>query len=116
MVLWPNDQSPTHLIVANEEGPAQAGLQRIRPSDGLVETILSGTSSGDPVRRTPWGTILFGEELADGWLIEIANPLTTTGAAFNRTTGVSSSPNVVTRPALGRLAFEGIALYPSGVL
>src|SRR5580765_5579886 len=86
MVLWPNDQNPTHLIVANEEGPAEAGLQRIRLADGLVETILSGTTSGDPVRRTPWGTILFGEEAADGWLIEIANPLTTTGATFNRTT------------------------------
>jgi hypothetical protein len=78
MVLWPNDQNPTHLIVANEEGVAQPGLQRIRLSDGLAETILTGTTSGDPVRRTPWGTILFGEETADGWLIEIADPLTTT--------------------------------------
>ena len=25
MVFWPNDQNPTHLIVANEEGPARAG-------------------------------------------------------------------------------------------
>mgnify|MGYP003693732113 CR=1 FL=1 len=32
MVFWPNDQNPTHLIVANEEGPAQPGLQRIRLS------------------------------------------------------------------------------------
>jgi Alkaline phosphatase PhoX len=118
MVLWPNDQNPTHLIAANEEGPLQPGLQRIRLSDGLVETILRGTSSGDPVRRTPWGTILLGEENgADGWLIEVANPLTTTDVNFNRATGVSSDPaHVVSRPAPGRTSFEGIALYPTGLM
>jgi len=118
MVLWPNDQTPTHLIVANEEGPAQPGLQRIRLSDGLVETILSGTSSGDPVRRTPWGTILLGEENGtDGWLIEIANPLSTTGVTFTRATGASSDPShVVARSAPGRLSWESIALYPTGVM
>ena len=118
IALWPNDQSPTHLIVANEEGPAQPGVQRIRLSDGLVETILSGTSSGDPVRRTPWGTILFGEENGtDGWMIEISDPLHTTNVLFNRATGVSSDPaHVVARPALGRMSFEGIALYPNGVM
>jgi secreted PhoX family phosphatase len=116
MVLWPNDENPTHLIVANEEGTAQPALQRIRLSDGLAETILTGSTSNDPVRRTPWGTILLGEETADGWLIEIANPLTTTNATFNRVAGTSSSPNVIARPALGHLSFEGIALYPSGVM
>jgi uncharacterized protein DUF839 len=118
MVLWPNDQNPTHIIAANEEGTDKPGLQRIRLSDGLVETVLSGTSSGDPVRRTAWGTILLGEENGtDGWLIEIANPLTTTGVIFNRTTGASSDPaHVIARPAPGRLSWEGIALYSSGVM
>jgi len=117
MVLWPNDQNPTHLIVANEEGTAQPALQRVRLSDGLVETILSGTTSNDPVRRTAWGTILLGEEASDGWLIEIANPLTTTGVTFNRASGTSSDPaHVIARPAVGHLAFEGIALYPNGVM
>jgi hypothetical protein len=118
MVLWPNDEHPTHMIVANEEGTAQPGLQRIRLSDGLVETILSGTSSGDPVRRTAWGTILFGEENGtDGWVLEIADPLHTTNVVFNRAAGTSTDPaHVATRPALGRLSFEGIALYPSGVM
>jgi hypothetical protein len=118
MVLWPNDQNPTHLIVANEEGPSKPGVQRIRLSDGLAETILSGTSSGDPVRRTPWGTLIFGEENGtDGWLIEIADPLHTTNVVFNRAAGVSSDPaHVVARPAPGRLSWESIALYPSGVM
>lgn len=118
MALWPNDQNPTHLIVANEEGTTRPGVQRIRLSDGLVETILTGTTSGDPIRRTPWGTILFGEENGTtGWLIEIADPLHTTNVLFDRTTGASSDPaHVIARPAPGRLAFEGIALYPSGVM
>jgi secreted PhoX family phosphatase len=119
IALWPNDQNPTHLIVCNEEGTAQPGVQRVR-MDGLVETILSGTTSCDPVRRTPWGTIIVGEETADGHLIEILNPLSTTNVSYNRGTGLASggigSENVVSRDALGRLAFEGIALYPNGVM
>jgi hypothetical protein len=120
MALWPNDQNPTHLIECNEEDPVDPGLQRIRLSDGLVETIMSGTSSCDPVRRTAWGTIVFGEEEDDGWLMELIDPLGTTNVFFDRTAGTfaggTGSSNLVTRPAVGRLAFEGLALYPNGVL
>ncbi len=120
MALWPNDQSPTHLIACNEEGEAEPGLQRIRLSDGLVETIVTGTSSCDPVRRTAWGTIAFGEEEDDGWLMELINPLGTTNVFFDRGAGTFAggvgTSNIVTRPAVGRLAFEGLALYPNGVL
>ena len=38
-------------------------MQRVRLSDGKVETILTGMVYCDPVRRTAWGTILVGEEL-----------------------------------------------------
>jgi uncharacterized protein DUF839 len=120
MALWPNDANPTHLIACNEEGTGAPGLQRIRLSDGAVETILTGTNSCDPVRRTAWGTIIFGEEQADGWLLEMINPLATTGVTFSRASGTISggtgAANIVTRPAVGRLAFEGLALYPNGVL
>ena len=121
MVPWPNATAPTHLIACNEEGAAQPGLQRIRLSDGAVETILTGTISCDPVRATPWGTVLFGEENGtSGWMIELANPLATTGVVFDRVAGTVSggvgAENVVTRPALGRLSFEGLALYESGVV
>ena len=117
MALWPDDVHPTHIIVANEEGAAQPGLQRVRLSDGLVETILTGTTSNDPVRRTPWGTILLAEETGNGWLVEIADPLHTTNVTFDRTTGVSSDPaHVVGRSAPGHLSWEGIALYQSGVM
>ena len=120
IALWPDDRNPTHLIACNEQGVNNPGVQRIRLSDGLPETILTGTTSCDPVRRTPWGTIIVGEEVTDGNVIEIINPLQTTSVLFNRVTGTSSggvgAANVVTRPAVGRLAFEGIALYPTGVM
>lgn len=124
MVLWPSDQQATHLIVCNEQGATQPGVQRIRLRDGLVETILSGTVSCDPVRRTPWGTVIVGEESgADGNLLEILNPLQVSDVLFDRTTGlISNGPNgtgseqVAVRPAVGRLSWEGIALYPNGVL
>ena len=127
MAFWPNDRSPTHLIVCNEEGTAEVAVQRVRLFDGKAENILTGMESCDPVRRTPWGTILVGEEAGPttapptpgGWVLEIINPLATTDVQFDRVTGALSGPgagNVATRPALGRLAFEGIALYPNGVM
>lgn len=63
MALWPNDQNPTHLIVCNEQGTTDPGVQRVRIANGAVETILTGTSSCDPIRRTAWGTIIGGEEV-----------------------------------------------------
>src|SRR5262245_37453393 len=109
MALWPNDDNPTHLIACNEEGTAQPGVQRIQLATGAVETILTGTSSCDPVRRTAWGTIIVGEEVGGtGWLIEIINPLGTTNVTFNRSTGTFSGTNagnLTVRPAVGRLAF-----------
>ncbi|HEV8259890.1 MAG TPA: alkaline phosphatase PhoX [Burkholderiales bacterium] len=120
MAPWPDDRNPTHLIVCNEQGVANPGVQRVRLTDGSAETILTGTTSCDPVHRTPWGTIIVGEEATDGNIIEIINPLATTNVLFNRVTGTTSggvgASNVVTRPAVGRLAFEGIALYPNGVM
>jgi len=125
MALWPNDVNPTHLIVCNESGVSAPGVQRVRISDGLVETIVTGTSSCDPVRRTPWGTLIVAEEVGPGggspggWMLEIINPLQTTNVTFDRASGVLSGANagnVATRTAVGRLSFEGIALYPSGVM
>jgi hypothetical protein len=115
MVLWP-ESSPTYLIAVNEEGPAQPGLQKINLATGVATTIVSGINSGDPVRVTPWGTILFGEEGGDtGAMYEIIDPLSVVGATINRTTGVSSSPNIRRVGALGFNSFEGLAILPNGV-
>jgi secreted PhoX family phosphatase len=122
IAFWPNSSHPTHLVACNEtDDPTQPGVQRIRLSDGEVETILSGTIDCDPVRRTPWGTIIVGEENGTGGqVIEIIHPLQTTNVVFDHDTGVASggtgAANVVSRRALGRLSFEGIALYPNGVM
>src|SRR5258706_727472 len=120
IALWPDAAHPTHLIVCNEvDDVTLPGVQMVRLSDGSVETILRGTISCDPVRRTAWGTIVVGEENGStGQVIEIIRPLETTEVFFDRVTGLASggtgAANVARRRALGRLSFEGLALYPSG--
>jgi hypothetical protein len=115
MALWP-ESSPTHLIAINEEGTGQPGLVKIDLETGISTTIVSGITSGDPVRATPWGTILFGEEGGDtGAMYEIIDPLSVENATIDRTTGVSSSPNIRRVDALGFNSFEGLAILPNGV-
>ena len=125
MALWPNDTDPEWLIACNEDGTTLPGLQRIRISDGNVETILTGTNACDPAHRTPWGTILFGEEAGSssttgGRIYELINPLGTTGVTLDRTTGVFSggtgASNFAVRGALGRNSYEGIGILPNGVI
>jgi len=120
MALWPNGDHPTHLVACNEQGTTDPGVQRIDLATGAVDTIVTGTSSCDGVRRTAWGTILFSEENGTtGQTYELIDPLHTTGITLDRTTGVFSGPsaaNLVRRDSLGRLAFEGHGLLPNGVM
>ncbi|MET1003138.1 MAG: alkaline phosphatase PhoX [Acidimicrobiia bacterium] len=121
MALWPNDTSPTHIVNCNEQGTSAPGVQRIDLEDGTVETIVTGTTACDPIRRTAWGTIVFGEEAGNtGQLYELIDPLHTTGVTLNRLTGVFSGgtnpQNLVRRDAVGRLSFEGLGILASGVL
>ena len=74
MVLWP-PSNPTHIILVNEEGTGEPGLQKVDLKTGKVTTILTGIEDNDPVRVTPWGTIIFGEEASDGAMYEIIDPL-----------------------------------------
>jgi hypothetical protein len=121
--LWPTDTTPSWLITCNEQGVADPGLVRINLASGAQEVIVTGTSDCDPVRRTPWGTILFGEEAGGGpeggRMYELVDPLHTTGVTLDRATGTfsggSGAANLTARPALGRLSFEGLAIYPNGV-
>ncbi len=122
--LWPDSQHPEWLVTCNEGGTSQPGLVRINLATGAVATILTGTTSCDPARRTPWGTILFGEEAgggpSGGRLYELIDPLNTTDVTLDRTTGTFSggtgASNFAVRSALGRLSFEGQAIYPNGVV
>jgi hypothetical protein len=105
MALWPDDSSPTHLIFCNEEGAAQPGVQRVRLDNGTVETILTGTISCDPSKRTPWCTIIVGEENGNtGWLIEIidrSHLARSTDSAWASATATPTSGRDPT-PAWGR--------------
>ena len=117
--LWPNSSHPTHLIACNEEGTTSPGLVRIELATGRVDTIVTGTTSCDPTRRTPWGTIVFGEEAGQGGrLYELVDPLHTTGVTLDRTTGTFSggvgADHLVTRTALGTAAFEGLGILHDG--
>jgi secreted PhoX family phosphatase len=124
LALWPDDRNPTHLIACNEQGVNDPGLQRIEIATGKAETIVTGTSSCDPARRTPWGTILFAEEAGGGAnggrIYELIDPLNTTGVTLNRATGAFTggvgAANLTARPALGRLSFEGQAIYANGLV
>src|SRR5262245_28700541 len=115
MVLWPQSH-PTYLIAINEQGIANPGLQKINLQTGQATTIVSGITSGDPVRATPWGTILFGEEAGDtGAMYELIDPLNVEGATINRVTNVISTPKIRRVDALGFNSFEGLAILPNGV-
>jgi secreted PhoX family phosphatase len=124
MVLWPSAADPQYLIECNEqEGATDPGLQRIDVATGVAETIVTGTVDCDPAEATPWGTVIFGEEAgggpSGGRVYELIDPLHTTDVTLDRTTGVftggTGSSNLVARPALGRLSFEGIGIMPNGV-
>ena len=120
MVLWPPTGKATHIIACNEVGTTTPGLQRISLDTGVAETILTGTTSCDPVRVTPWGTLIAAEEAgASGQMLEIVNPLATTGVVFDRVAGTVSGTdarNVAVRRSVGTLSFESIALYDSGLM
>jgi secreted PhoX family phosphatase len=114
MALFPVSH-PTHLLACNEQGPAQPGVQRIDLATGVATTIVTGTQSCDPLHVTPWGTVIFGEETSTGHIYEMIDPLSITNATLDRVSGVASTNKIVQRPALGALAFEGIATLPNGV-
>jgi secreted PhoX family phosphatase len=119
IAMWPDDSHPTHLFVCIEGGIN--GVQRVdlsRPPESNATTIVTGTSSCDPIRRTPWGTILFGEETTTGGIYEIINPtsITTPVTIINRAQGTTSDPRVVKRQAVGSLAFEGQAILADGTM
>jgi hypothetical protein len=122
IALWPSDSDPEWLIACNEQGDTEVGLVRIRIADGATATIVqSGLDGCDPVHRTAWGTVVFGEEAGSaGRLFELIDPLDTTNVIVNTdgttTDGVggTGAGNIVWRSALGKLSFEASASTPMG--
>ncbi len=123
--FFPSD-NPTHLISSVEGGrelivaPAKfnPSVQRINLQTGNIDTILRGMDKCDGIRLTPWGTILATEETADGGAYEILNPLNVTEETVtDRDLGIITDPlHIVKRNALPTIAWEGIAILPSGVI
>ena len=76
--MWPDDEHPTHLFVCDEESsiPAVQRVDLSKPANANATTIVTGLSACDPVRRTPWGTIIVAEEAgATGGFYEILDPV-----------------------------------------
>ena len=123
MAFWPNAKQPQYIIACNEGGTSTPGLQRIDLTTGAATTIVTGTTSCDPVRATPWGTYIFGEENghgpSGGRVYELIDPTTTTGVTLDRTTGQFSggtgTGNLQTLTAFGRDGWEGFGILPTGV-
>ena len=122
IALWPDDDHPTHLFVCDEEtsNPAVQRVDLSRPAGSNATTIVTGLLSCDPVRRTPWGTIIVGEEHGtDGGLYEILDPLAINSAISvnDRATGATSdSSHLVKRKAVGALSFESFGIRHDGTM
>jgi Bacterial protein of unknown function (DUF839) len=121
MVLWPNDENPTHAIIAVEGDTSDPCVQVVdlngNPNSN-ARTILSGLTRSDPIRRTPWGTVVVGEEVEDGGLYEIFDPvgIQTVVQVTDRGTGATTDNRVVKRKAIGLLAWEGNPVLQDGTM
>lgn len=143
IAYWPDDINYTHLIVcieqSREEGsgdPAIAGenpsVQRVDLATGEVETILHGMTRCDGIRTTPWGTILATEEVTDGAVYEILDPINTTGCwifdrggagvdadirlSIGEANANSCENQIKKRTALVTQAWEGLEILDNGVV
>jgi hypothetical protein len=127
IALWPNDAQPTHVFVCVENSfngdnnPNVISVQRVDISgdpDSNVHTIVKGLSSCDPIHRTPWGTLIVGEEAGEtGGFYEILDPLAISEPIIvsSRSAGTTSDPqHLVKRKAVGGLSFEGIVILEDG--
>jgi secreted PhoX family phosphatase len=122
IALWPNDDNPTYLFVCDEESsnPAVQRVDLLKPANANATTIVTGLSSCDPVRRTPWGSIIVAEEAgATGGFYEILDPVNINApiAVTNRAAGTTSDPaHLVKRKAVGSLSFESFAIKADGTM
>ncbi len=95
----------THEVRGEAEGGA---VSVVDLHTGETEILAQDESwdALDGIVWTPWGTILFAEEVAGGRLLEIVldnqNPM--------------KAAEVIDRPAVGRMAHEGIEIGPDGAV
>src|SRR5262245_53331886 len=122
IAMWPDDDKPRYLFVCDEEttNPAVQRVDLTKPAGSNATTLVIGLQSCDPVRRTPWGTIIVAEEAgATGGFYELIDPANIAGpiTVMNRATGQTSDPmHLVKRQAVGSLSFESFAIRPDGTM
>jgi len=122
IAMWPNEEHPRYLFVCDEEttNPAVQRVDLSRPPSSNTTTIVTGLTSCDPVRRTPWGTIIVAEEAgATGGFYELIDPVNITTAidVTDRDLGTNTSPmHLVKRQAVGSLSFESFAIREDGTM
>ncbi|MDT8311940.1 MAG: DUF839 domain-containing protein [Methylophaga sp.] len=138
VAFWPSDENPTHSIWCIEVGRQDLGVtldgtdgivkynpavQAVDMRTGEITTLLRGMERCDGIRSTAWGTILATEETGDGAAYEIIDPLNTFDhTIIDRASGEvidalgNRSQNVVKRPALPIIAWEGLAVLENGVV
>ena len=121
IAMWPDDDNPKYLFVCDEEtsDPAVQRVDLSKPAGSNATTIVKGLSSCDPVRRTPWGTIIVAEEGGlTGGFYELFDPvnINTPINVSDRGAGTTSDPRLVKRKAVGSLSFEGIAIKHDGTM
>jgi len=122
IALWPDDDHPKFLFLCDEEttDPAVQRVDLSKPASNNATTIVTGLTSCDPVRRTPWGTIIVAEEAgATGGFYELIDPEHIPGpiAVTDRTLGTTTDPlHLVKRQAVGSLSFESFAIRPDGTM
>jgi secreted PhoX family phosphatase len=124
MAFYPAEK-PTHLITCVEgaretlaNGKLNPAVQSIDLKTGEVKTILRGMDRCDGIRTTAWGTVLATEETSSGGAYEILDPLAVTEqSVLDRALGTVTDPaHIAKRTALPTMAWEGLAVLPSGVV
>jgi len=95
----------THELRAPENQPQGGSVSVIDLTTGETKLLAQDPSwdALDGIRWTPWGTVLFAEETDGGRLFELA---------LNG--DMMSAAAVIDRPAVGRLAHEGIEVDADG--
>lgn len=122
IALWPNDDHPTHLFVCDEEtsSPAVQRIDLSKPANANATTLVTGLIACDPVRRTPWGSIIVAEEAgATGGFYELLDPanINTAINVTDRALGTTSDPvHLAKRKAVGSLSFESFAIKSDGTM
>lgn len=96
----------THEVRGNAERGGTVSVVDLETGETKVIAEDPTYDALDGIEWTPWGTILFAEETTGGRLLEIVleqgDPMTAAA--------------VIDRPAVGRLAHEGVQVGPDGAV